>query len=355
MDSDIPFRFGEPCRESSRTSNDYGEDDDGSSEDELDIILHGTPEQKRRLTRSLSHGSLQMSSSEDEFEKEMELELDRTMRDHEKQFVANVERRLTSAGGAGTSQREPSSTQGAPGEAPPPSSSASSSQPAAQQFYDDIYFDSDEEEKGDKPSASGAGASGSSEGRKSKKSNKQPKQRPIPSNDELLYDPNIDTENQNWIDKQRAYYYPRKGAGQSESGRSGASGTDQAAGQSSDGGDGGAGVHKTDAILNCPACMTTLCIDCQRHEVYSNQYRAMFVMNCCIVRSEQLRYPASKRKRWRKKRKHDEGEDAGGDGGGSSASDELYHPVKCSICNTEVAVLDKSDVFHFFNVLSSAA
>ena len=59
-----------------------------SSEDELDIILHGTPEQKRKLSRSLSRGSLELSSSEDEFEKEMERELNDTMRRHEEQYAS---------------------------------------------------------------------------------------------------------------------------------------------------------------------------------------------------------------------------------------------------------------------------
>merc|ERR1712072_1101848 len=30
------------------------------------------------------------------------------------------------------------------------------------------------------------------------------------------------------------------------------------------------GGHRTDAILNCPCCFTTLCLDCQRHERYPN-------------------------------------------------------------------------------------
>lgn len=38
--------------------------------------------------------------------------------------------------------------------------------------------------------------------------------------------------------------------------------------------------HKSDALLSCPLCFTTLCIDCQQHAVYDNQFRAMFVMNC---------------------------------------------------------------------------
>lgn len=43
----------------------------------MDVILHGTPEQKRRLRRR----SLALdSSSDDEFEKEMEAELNQTMK-----------------------------------------------------------------------------------------------------------------------------------------------------------------------------------------------------------------------------------------------------------------------------------
>ncbi len=36
----------------------------------------------------------------------------------------------------------------------------------------------------------------------------------------------------------------------------------------------------SDAILSCPGCLTTVCIDCQRHEYITTQYRAMFVRNC---------------------------------------------------------------------------
>ncbi|OQR73324.1 E2F-associated phosphoprotein domain containing protein-like [Tropilaelaps mercedesae] len=34
--------------------------------------------------------------------------------------------------------------------------------------------------------------------------------------------------------------------------------------------------------------MTLLCRDCQRHEVYSNQYRAMFVENCRVDEATKL-------------------------------------------------------------------
>jgi hypothetical protein len=38
--------------------------------------------------------------------------------------------------------------------------------------------------------------------------------------------------------------------------------------------------HKSDAVLSCPLCFTTLCLDCQQHARYDNQFRAMFVINC---------------------------------------------------------------------------
>lgn len=50
-----------------------------SSEDEVDVLLHGTPEQKRKLIRECLTGESE-SSSEDEFQKEMEAELDCTMK-----------------------------------------------------------------------------------------------------------------------------------------------------------------------------------------------------------------------------------------------------------------------------------
>lgn len=38
--------------------------------------------------------------------------------------------------------------------------------------------------------------------------------------------------------------------------------------------------RRSDAILSCPGCLTTICVDCQRHEYITTQYRAMFVTNC---------------------------------------------------------------------------
>lgn len=50
-----------------------------SSEDELDVLLNGTPEQKKKLIREYLTGESE-SSSGDEFEKEMEAELSSTIK-----------------------------------------------------------------------------------------------------------------------------------------------------------------------------------------------------------------------------------------------------------------------------------
>lgn len=35
--------------------------------------------------------------------------------------------------------------------------------------------------------------------------------------------------------------------------------------------------------------------------------------------------------------------------------EDLFRPVQCSVCNTNVGVFDFDEVFHFFNVLSGYA
>ena len=97
-----------------------------------------------------------------------------------------------------------------------------------------------------------------------------------------------------------------------------------------------------------------------RHEVYPNQYRAMFVMNCRIHRDEVLKYaPKLNKKERRRKKGRRKREGGGGSGGGEPGAggeeEEDYHPVYCAECNTQVAVYDRDEVFHFFNVLASAS
>uniref|UniRef100_A0A3B4WWQ6 E2f-associated phosphoprotein n=1 Tax=Seriola lalandi dorsalis TaxID=1841481 RepID=A0A3B4WWQ6_SERLL len=260
-----------------------------SSEDELDVLLNGTPDQKKKLIREYLTGESE-SSSGDEFEKEMEAELSSTIRTMEGTWA-------------------PSAT--GPG-------------PLNPRMYDNIYFDSD------------------SEGEDTSTGQRR-RQRIIPTNDELLYDPDEDDRDQAWVDARRRQYNSRKrpaGAFRSQSRRT-------------------QGLPSSDAVLNCPACMTTLCLDCQRHEKYRTQYRAMFVMNCTVKKDEVLRYKTQqeKKQRNRKRRRGQKTETPANEAPDPSPAgmdaDEVYHPVQCSECSTEVAVFDKEEVYHFFNILAS--
>ncbi|XP_053330574.1 E2F-associated phosphoprotein [Spea bombifrons] len=261
-----------------------------SSEDELDVLLHGTPKQKRKLIRECLTGESE-SSSEDEFEKEMAKELSNTMKTMEGTWQSSVSGATTSA----------------------------ESKP--QQYYDDVYFDSDSEDES-KESKSKRGAKQRPKGK-----------HPVLTNDDLLYDPDEDDRDQEWVDSRRRGYRNMRKQVQTSSRQSK---TQE--------------MSNSDAILNCPACMTTLCLDCQRHESYKTQYRAMFVMNCSVMKDEVLRFPDQPLKKSRR-RDHKKVKLPPADA--ASQEGEAYHPVKCTECSTEVAVYDKEDVYHFFNVLAS--
>lgn len=71
----------------------------------------------------------------------------------------------------------------------------------------------------------------------------------------------------------------------------------------------------------------------------------MFVVNCKI-KNDQVSQPGLKRKRGRKGR-------GGGETESGSVSSEIFKQVCCSVCSTEVGVIDEEEVYHFFNVLPS--
>ncbi|KAK3563480.1 hypothetical protein QTP86_030093 [Hemibagrus guttatus] len=283
-----------------------------SSEDELDILLNGTPDQKRKLIREYLTGESE-SSSGDEFEKEMEAELSST--------IKSMECNWTAPSSQGETSQTSCTTQ----------STDRNQQP---QQYDDIYFDTDSDED------SQAGVS----------QIQRRKQRNVLTNDELLYDPDEDDRDQAWVEAKRKEYRSRRRPASSAHRRS----------QTQP-------LPSSDAILNCPACMTTLCLDCQRHEKYRTQYRAMFVMNCAVNKDEVLRYKARKQKKQRRKKSRQDQADTSAESKPEADAEtgltdsrlsgmdeeEVYHPVNCTECSTEVAVYDKDEVYHFFNILAS--
>ncbi|KAF9919070.1 hypothetical protein BX616_002123 [Lobosporangium transversale] len=140
----------------------------------------------------------------------------------------------------------------------------------------------------------------------------------------------------------------------------------------------------TDAILSCPMCLTQLCFDCQQHALYPHQFRAMFVEHCRVIENEILRFPkeiAAKKKQPSKPKATKPSSSSSSTSTNSlqtialskppldgaphvdptkafktSADDDenmAYHPVACEICNTKVALMDQDEVYHFFNVIPS--
>jgi len=166
--------------------------------------------------------------------------------------------------------------------------------------YDDIYFDSDEDDD---------------------------EARVVKTNDELLYDPSQDDEDQAWVDDVRRSYQQSNPQSTNKTILSDLK-----------------PLANSDAVLNCPACFSPVCLDCQRHEKYQQQYRAMFVLNCTVVTDQKLRFPLKNKKRGGKNKKMVVDD-----------PNEEFHPVKCDQCGTEIAMYDKDEVYHFFNVLASHA
>ena len=78
------------------------------------------------------------------------------------------------------------------------------------------------------------------------------------TDDDLFYDPDADDDDQRWVDDLRASYAGdnKKSAAKQENAKRGVK-----------------GLPNSDAVLNCPACFTVLCLDCQKHELYQSQFR----------------------------------------------------------------------------------
>mmetsp|Transcript_8449 Transcript_8449/g.9288 ORF Transcript_8449/g.9288 Transcript_8449/m.9288 type:complete len:391 (-) Transcript_8449:28-1200(-) len=150
----------------------------------------------------------------------------------------------------------------------------------------------------------------------------------------------------------------------------------------------------SDGILSCPCCFTIVCMDCQKHEKYSNQYRAMFVMNIGVdwdvtispenhkntntnntntnnsnkktkltktttksVNSEKIDAVINTNVKLIPTYDDDDNDDDNMkkmDDNNKEVDDDIYYSVKCIHCRTEVAGLDMRDeVYHFFGCIVS--
>ena len=79
---------------------------------------------------------------------------------------------------------------------------------------------------------------------------------PVIDNDDLFYDPDMDDQDQAWVDNNRQKYHPKTSVPPQTTESTPASARSKKARER--------GLPTSDAVLDCPACMTTLCLDCQR-------------------------------------------------------------------------------------------
>ncbi|PIC42401.1 hypothetical protein B9Z55_009493 [Caenorhabditis nigoni] len=140
----------------------------------------------------------------------------------------------------------------------------------------------------------------------------------IEKNDELLYDDQEDDDNEKWVREHRKI----------------------TRGQEVPDGE-------ADGVLSCPGCMVELTRDCQRHEIYKTQYRAMFVSNCQLDGEK-----VAVEKTGKEKRRDRQKAKKSGKADGPVLPEDMYTQVKCSSCGTIVAMMDSDEVYHFFNVLA---
>ena len=127
----------------------------------------------------------------------------------------------------------------------------------------------------------------------------------------------------------------------------------------------------SDAVLSCPCCFNIVCMDCQKHKRYANQYRAMFVMGVVVdwkhilVYDEMHRALVSKIEQDTVEEETSHGwqltETSGelslhGDNKMLRAKDGEYYAVECAACRTQVAALDMTDeVYYFHGCLESSS
>ena len=158
------------------------------------------------------------------------------------------------------------------------------------------------------------------------------------SYDDLFYDPDADENDEEWIqslvDPDSTHTGPQA--------------------QERDKRRKGGGRGKKSPHLSCPACLSTLCVDCQQHEEIKTQFRSMFVLDTTEIVSSQrlsLRPPSSPRQAARSSHLEHNGVTVEGL---DDHDVDIFYPVRCGVCLTEVGVFShQDDVFHFTNVLAT--
>ena len=172
---------------------------------------------------------------------------------------------------------------------------------------------------------------------------------------DALYDENADDDDEAYV-----YQYLRSGSAdptQVASGKHGGSNSKKIV-----------KPRSSDAVLSCPCCLSIVCMDCQQHDKYENQYRAMFVMNIMVRWDVRLKYDANQSLMvpFEENTSLQEGSNDANtprvvedhpeeNKETNSDEDVIYYKVCCSNCHTPVASLDMTEeVYHFYGCVASA-
>ena len=122
----------------------------------------------------------------------------------------------------------------------------------------------------------------------------------------------------------------------------------------------------SDAVLSCPCCFNIVCMDCQRHQRYPNQFRAMFVMGIAVDWQSKLIYDEVRQILVPKpltppnEVPSDTLPILDESGEASTTLNHFYvpgeyFPVSCRNCGTQVASLDMAEeIYHFYGCLESS-
>ena len=177
--------------------------------------------------------------------------------------------------------------------------------------------------------------------------------------DELYYNKNLDDEDEAWV-----YKHLRSGQEEPVTVRRQVSSASTAAASAGD-----TTVTEqvnmlkprySDAILSCPCCFTTVCMDCQQHVTYKNQYRAMFVMNIEVHWDSQYMYDEKQQRLLPRQPAAAQSDPMNLQSEPIQQEEEhineIYYSVHCSQCQTQVAALCLDDeIYHFFDCVATSA
>ena len=107
--------------------------------------------------------------------------------------------------------------------------------------------------------------------------------------------------------------------------------------------------RNSDAVLSCPCCFNIVCMDCQRHTKYTNQFRAMFVMGVTVDWHARLIYDEKQQALIPKPDIPKEQVPEEEEGEYPKNEPGEYFSVLCLNCHTQVAALDMNEELYYFH------